>query len=57
MLVVKSFDVRSNFKEWCNRITNGEIITVSRPKNQNVIMMSESEYHDIMDLANRVEKN
>ncbi len=48
MLAVKSMDIRDNWKEWCNKIIGGEIIIVSRPKNENVVMLSEVEYNNIM---------
>ena len=48
MIAVKSMNVRDHFKEWCNKVINGETIIVSRPKNENIVMMSESEYNEIM---------
>ena len=32
MLAVKSMDVCENFKEWCNKVINGETFIVSKPK-------------------------
>ena len=48
MLAVKSMDVRENFKSFCDKVFNGETLIVSRPKNQNIVMMSEEKYNDIM---------
>ena len=48
MLAVKSMDVREKFKSFCDKVFNGETLIVSRPKNQNVVMMSEEKYNDIM---------
>ena len=48
MLAVKSMDVRENFKSFRDKVFNGETLIVSRPKNQNVVMMSEEKYNDIM---------
>ncbi len=47
MLAVKSMDVRDNFKHWCNQVTNGETLIVSRPKNENVVIVSEKEYNEM----------
>lgn len=47
MLAVKSMDVRENFKDWCNKVINGETLIVSRPKNENVVIISEKEYNEI----------
>ena len=55
MLAVKSMDVRDNFKSFCDKVFDGEILIVSRPKNQNVVMMSESEYNNIMKAKRNAE--
>ena len=47
MVALKAIDVKNNFKEICSKIINGEIIMLSRPKNQNVVMLSESEYNEL----------
>ncbi len=47
MLAVKSMDVRDNFKEWCNKVISGETLVVSRPKNENVVIVSEKEYNEL----------
>lgn len=47
MLAVKSMDVRDNFKEWCNKVIGGETLVVSRPKNENVVIVSEKEYNEM----------
>lgn len=49
MLALKAVDVKNNFKNICSQVFNGEIVMLSRPKNQNVVMISEAEY-------NRLEK-
>lgn len=48
MLAVKSMDVRDNFKSLCDKVFNGETLIISRPKNENVVMLSETEYNNIM---------
>lgn len=48
MLAVKSMDVRKDFKTFCDKVTDGEIIIISRPKNENVVMLSEAEYNTLM---------
>ena len=50
MLAVKSMDVRENFKSF-----RGETLIVSRPKNENIVMMSESEYNEIMKAKRNAE--
>ena len=53
MLAVKSMDVRENFKSLCDKVFRGLI--VSRPKNENIVMMSESEYNEIMKAKRNAE--
>lgn len=55
MLAVKSMDLRDNFKVLCDRVFGGETLIVSRPKNENVVLMSEKEYNEIMKAARNAE--
>ena len=48
MLAVKSMDVRDNFKSLCDKVFRGETLIISRPKNENVVMLSEAEYNEMM---------
>lgn len=48
MLAVKSMDVRENFKALCDKVFNGETLIISRPKNENIVMLSEAEYNEMM---------
>lgn len=48
MLAVKSMDVRDNFRDICDRVFRGETIIISRKKNENVVMLSEREYNELM---------
>ena len=55
MLAVKSMDVRDNFKSLCDKVFRGETLIVSRPKNENIVMMSEIEYNEIMKAKRNAE--
>lgn len=55
MLAVKGMDVRNHFKEWCNKVVSGETIIVSRPKNENVVIMSEQEYNELQKAKRNAE--
>lgn len=48
MLAVKSIDIRDNFKALCDKVFDGETLIISRPKNKNVVMMSEQEYNEML---------
>jgi antitoxin YefM len=41
-------DVRENFKSLCDKVFNGETLIISRPKNENVVMLSEHEYNEMI---------
>lgn len=55
MLAVKSMDVRDNFKSLCDKVFNGETVVISRPKNENVVMLSEKEYNDMLKAKRNAE--
>lgn len=55
MLAVKSVNVRDNFKEWCDRIVMGETVVVSRPRNENIYMISEAEYNSLQKAKRNAE--
>lgn len=48
MLAVKSMDVRDNFKSLCDKVFGGETLIISRPKNENIVMISETEYNEML---------
>ncbi len=55
MLAVKSGNVRDNFKEWCDKISMGETVVISRPRNENIYMISEAEYNALQKAKNNAE--
>ncbi len=55
MLAVKSANIRDNFKEWCDRISLGETVVISRPRNENIYMISEAEYNALQKAKRNAE--
>lgn len=55
MLAVKSVNVRDNFKEWCDKISMGETVVISRPRNQNIYMINETEYNELQKAKRNAE--
>ena len=53
MIAIKTRDIKYNFKELCARIIGGETMIVSRPKNENIVLISEREYSEL----DRIRKN
>lgn len=44
MIKAKSMDIRDNFKSWCSKVSEGEVIQISRPGNSYVYLISEETY-------------
>ena len=55
MLALKAIDVKNNFKSICAQVFNGEVVMLSRPKNQNVVMISEAEYNRLEQARRNLE--
>ena len=53
MIAIKTRDIKYNFKDLCSRIIKGETMIVSRPRNENIVLMSEREYSEL----DRIRKN
>jgi antitoxin YefM len=50
MLALSFSKVRSNFKSVCDEVTNDfETIIVTRERGENVVLMSESEYNNLIE--------
>ncbi len=55
MLAVKSANIRDNFKEWCDKISMGETVVISRPRNENIYMINETEYNTLQKARRNAE--
>ena len=51
MIALRAVDVKTNFKDVCAKAFDGEVILISRPKNQNVVLLSEAEYNELSKSA------
>lgn len=50
MIATSYSDVRKNFKEYCDKLVNDfETIVITRKRGENVVMISESEYNNLME--------
>ena len=47
MVAIKGADIKYNFKAICDRVFGGETIIVSRPKNENIVLVSEKKYEEL----------
>ena len=48
MITTKPLDLRSNLKKYMDSAFRGELVIISRPKNENVVMVSEKDYSDLI---------
>jgi len=50
MIAISYSNVRQNFKEYCDKATNDfETIIITRERGENVVMMSESAYNNLLE--------
>lgn len=50
MIAISSSKVRSNFKEICDKVINDvESVIITRTRGDNVVLMSEEEYNNMME--------
>lgn len=54
-MAVKSVNVREHFKEWCDKISQGETIVISIPRNENIYMINETEYNALQKARQNAE--
>jgi antitoxin YefM len=45
VIAIKANELRDNFKGICDLVVSGETVIVSRPHNQNVVVLSENEFN------------
>lgn len=53
IMIFCKFDLRSNLKKYMDFAFKGEVVVIARPKNENVVMLSENEYNKLV----KAEKN
>ena len=52
MIALKTMDLRNDFKRVSDLINSGEKVLIARPRNENLIVLSEREYNEL-DKARR----
>lgn len=50
MIALKTTDIRNNFKKISKIIFTGEKVLISRPRNENLVILSEKEYNELEKL-------
>lgn len=55
MLAVKPTQMREQLKSLCDKVAlDGETIIVSRPNNENVVIISEQQYNDMLKASKNI---
>ena len=47
MITIKTVDLRNDFKRISDIIRDGEKVIISRPHNENLVVLSEKEYNEL----------
>jgi len=47
MLALRTIDLRNDFKKVSDIVNSGEIVLISRPRNENLVVLSEKEYNEL----------
>lgn len=55
MIATKPVDLRARLKDYLDNAFNGEPVIVSRKNNQNVVIVSEREYNDLLKAKRNAE--
>ena len=53
MLAIKTADLTQDFKRYADRVTMGEKVLISRPKNENLVVITEREYNEYEKLRQK----
>ena len=53
MVALKTADIRNEFKKVSDMVHTGEKVLISRPRNENLVILSEKEYNEL----ERIRKN
>ncbi len=55
MIAIKTADLTQDFKRIANRIIGGEKVLISRPRNENLVIITEKEYNELERLRSNAE--
>jgi antitoxin YefM len=49
MQIIRAVDLHTNFKNVCEYVLKGEKVVVARPRNENLVLISEKKYYESME--------
>jgi len=47
MIAVRATDLKNDLKKVCQRVTDGDTVVIPRPRNENIILLSEKRYNEL----------
>lgn len=47
MIALKTIDMRNDFKKVSDLVNSGETVLIARPRNENLVVLSEKEYNEL----------
>ena len=51
MIALRAIDLKKDFKSVCNTVISGDSVIIARPKNENIVLLSEKQYNEMEYLA------
>ena len=55
MIALKTMDLRNDFKRVSDLVNGGEKVLIARPRNQNLVVLSEREYNELEKASRNAE--
>ena len=55
MIALRTIDLRNDFKRVSELIKSGEKVLIARPRNENLVVMSEKEYNELDKIRHNTE--
>jgi len=55
MIALKAMDLRNDFKQISDLVYSGEKVLIARPRNENLVVLSEREYNELQKAKQNAE--
>ena len=57
MIALRTIDLRNDFKKVSDLVNSGEKVLIARPRNENLVLLSEKEYNELEKTRRNAEYN
>jgi len=55
MIALRTLDLRNDFKRVSDLVNSGEVVLIARPRNENLVVLSEKEYNELEKVRRNAE--